>query len=319
MEQELQSNKGIDDFKTLRETNCYYVDKTRFIRPLLSDPSRVELFTRPRRFGKTLTMSMLRCFFGIDGDAIGPSEEQRRLFEGLEIMRDASFVERHMGQHPVILISLKGVQGLDFGAAVRAIAGLEASVAAKFDFLKDSPRLDDLDKETFEIMKMSRELCKAENSDYLEGFLLKLSTLLCKHFGRQAMVLIDEYDVPLAKAHQNGFHSRMADFYAKFLGLFKTDGTAGPVSKIIMTGCLRVARNQIFTGANNFTPYTVVSQGTIFSTLFGFTPKETADYLAAFGLTGCLELVREHYDGYLFDGDEIFNPWDVAKFVAAAM
>ena len=319
MQQELQSNKGIDDFKTLRETNCYYVDKTRFIRPVLSDPSRVELFTRPRRFGKTLTMSMLRCFFGIEGDAIGPSEEQRRLFEGLEIMRDASFVERNMGQHPVILISLKGVQGLDFGAAVRAMAGLEASVAAKFDFLKDSPRLDDLDKETFEILRRSGELQKEENSDYLEGFLLMLSTLLCKHFGRQAMVLIDEYDVPLTKAHQNGFHSRMADFYAKFLGLLKTDGTAGPVSKIIMTGCLRVARNQIFTGANNFTPYTVVSQGTIFSTLFGFTPKETADYLAAFGLSGCLELVREHYDGYLFDGDEIFNPWDVAKFVAAAM
>ena len=318
MQQELQSNKGIDDFKTLRETNCYYVDKTRFIRPVLSDPSRVELFTRPRRFGKTLTMSMLRCFFGIEGDAIGPSEEQRRLFEGLEIMRDASFVERNMGQHPVILISLKGVQGLDFGAAVRAIAGLEASVAAKFDFLKDSPRLDDLDKETFEILRRSGELQKEENIDYLEGFLLMLSTLLCKHFGRQAMVLIDEYDVPLAKAHQNGFHSRMADFYAKFLGLLKTDGTAGPVSKIVMTGCLRVAKNQIFTGANNFTPYTVVSDNPLFPALFGFTRKETEDYLSAFDLSEYMGLVKENYDGYRILGEELFCPWDVSNFISDA-
>ncbi len=321
MQERKRTKAGTEDYERLILSNGYYVDKTRFLRPLLEDTGDVVLFTRPRRFGKTLTMTMLRDFLKVDRESPGSTKLQERLFKGLDVMEDRDLCSKFMGQHPVLFITLKDIDGDDFAGAVDRFADAVSTIARGLDFLNESPKLSDKNRHDLEIL-MSRQALKAEDDlGTLKSSLALLATMLFKHYGRQVAVLIDEYDVPLAKAQQKGFHRDMVTFYSGFLSLLKLRNweQGNPIFKIVMTGCLRGAKNQIFTGANNFTPYTVVSRGSVFSTLFGFTPKETEDYLSAFGLSGCLELAREHYDGYLFDGDEIFNPWDVAKFAAAAM
>ena len=303
---------GTEDFTAFISSNGCYVDKTRFLRPLLTRTGVVALFTRPRRFGKTLTMTMLRDFLKVDRENPGSTQLQERLFKGLEVMEDRELCARFMGQHPVIFITLKDVAGENFADAVGMLADSVSAIAQGMGFLMDSPRLSDANRHDLEIL-MSRQALKAEDDlGTLKSSLSLLATMLFKHYGRQVAVLIDEYDVPLAKAQQKGYHKQMVTFYSSFMSFLKLRNweQGNPILKTVMTGCLRVA-----TGANNFTPYTVLSQGTIFSTLFGFTPKETEDYLSAFGLSEYAETVRNHYDGYLFDGDEIYNPWDVSKFV----
>ena len=312
---------GTEDFSSFISSGSYYVDKTRFLRPLLTRTGVVALFTRPRRFGKTLTMTMLRDFLKVDRENPGSTQLQERLFKGLEVMEDRELCARFMGQHPVLFITLKDVAGENFADAVGMLADSVSAIAQGMDFLMDSPRLSDANRHDLEIL-MSRQALKAEDDLVtLKSSLSLLSTMLFKHYGRQVAVLVDEYDVPLAKAQQKGFHKDMATFYSSFMSFLKLRNweQGNPIFKIVMTGCLRVAKNQIFTGANNFTPYTVVSRGTIFSKLFGFTPKETEDYLSAFGLSDYGKEVKAQYDGYLFDGDEIYNPWDVSKFVASAV
>ncbi len=312
---------GTEDFSSFISSGSYYVDKTRFLRPLLTRTGVVALFTRPRRFGKTLTMTMLRDFLKVDRENPGSTQLQERLFKGLEVMEDRELCARFMGQHPVLFITLKDVAGENFADAVGMLADSVSAIAQGMDFLMDSPRLSDANRHDLEIL-MSRQALKAEDDLVtLKSSLSLLSTMLFKHYGRQVAVLVDEYDVPLAKAQQNGYHKDMVNFYNGFMSLLKLQNweQGNPIFKTVMTGCLRVAKNQIFTGANNFTPYTVVSRGTIFSKLFGFTPKETEDYLSAFGLSDYGKEVKAQYDGYLFDGDEIYNPWDVSKFVASAV
>ena len=321
MQEQKRIKAGTEDFERLISSNGYYVDKTRFLRPLLEDTGDVALFTRPRRFGKTLTMTMLRDFLKIDRENPGSTQLQERLFKGLAVMEDRELCARFMGRHPVLFITLKDVDGDDFSGAVGMLADSVSAIAQGMDFLMDSPSLSDANRHDLEIL-MSRQALKAEDDlGTLKSSLSLLATMLFKHFGRQVAVLVDEYDVPLAKAQQKGYHKQMITFYGGFMSFLKLRNWEqdNPILKTVMTGCLRVAKNQIFTGANNFTPYTVLSQGTIFSTLFGFTPKETEDYLSAFGLSDYGKEVKAQYDGYLFDGDEIYNPWDVSKFVASAV
>ena len=313
--QEKKTRAGTEDFEKLISSNSYYVDKTRFLRPLLTRTGVVALFTRPHRFGKTLTMTMLRDFLKVDRENPGSTELQERLFKGLEVMEDRELCARFMGQHPVLFITLKDVSGRSFAEAVDRLADSVSAIAQGMDFLMDSPRLSDANRHDLEIL-MSRQALKAEDDlGTLKSSLSLLATMLFKHYGRQVAVLVDEYDVPLAKAQQNGFHRDMATFYSSFMSFLKLRNWehGNPIFKTVMTGCLRVA-----TGANNFTPYTVLSRGTIFSKLFGFTPEETEAYLSAFGLSEYGKEVKAQYDGYLFDGDEIYNPWDVSNFISDA-
>ena len=308
---------GTEDFSSFISSGSYYVDKTRFLRPLLTRTGVVALFTRPRRFGKTLTMTMLRDFLKVDRENPGSTQLQERLFKGLEVMEDRELCARFMGQHPVIFITLKDVAGENFADAVGMLADSVSAIAQGMDFLMDSPRLSDANRHDLEIL-MSRQALKAEDDLVtLKSSLSLLATMLFKHYGRQVAVLVDEYDVPLAKAQQKGYHKQMITFYGGFMSFLKLRNweQGNPIFKTVMTGCLRVAKNQIFTGANNFTPYTVLSKDTDFSSVFGFTPEETEAYLSAFGLSGYGEMVKAQYDGYRFGHDEIYNPWDVSKFV----
>ncbi|MGN0908725.1 MAG: AAA family ATPase, partial [Succinivibrio sp.] len=207
-----------------------------------------------------------------------------------------------------------------FAGAVDRFADAVSTIAQGLGFLNESPKLSDGNRHDLEIL-MSRQALKAEDDlGTLKSSLALLADMLFKHYGRQVAVLIDEYDVPLAKAQQKGFHKQMITFYGGFLSFlkFRNWEQGNPIFKIVMTGCLRVAKNQIFTGANNFTPYTVVSDNPLFPALFGFTRSETEDYLSAFGLSGYLELVREHYDGYRILDEELFCPWDVSNFISDA-
>ena len=317
MQEQKRIKAGTEDFERLISSNGYYVDKTRFLRPLLEDTGDVALFTRPRRFGKTLTMTMLRDFLKVDRENPGSTELQERLFKGLAVMEDRELCARFMGQHPVIFITLKDVAGENFADAVDRLADSVSAIAGDFDFLQDSPELSEENKRVLGKLMNKDALLSEPTLGTLKSSLSSLATMLFKHFARQVVVLVDEYDVPLAKAQQMGYHKQMVTFYSSFMSFLKLRNweQGNPIFKIVMTGCLRVAKNQIFTGANNFTPYTVLSKDTDFSSVFGFTPKETEAYLSAFGLSGYGEMVKAQYDGYRFGHDEIYNPWDVSKFV----
>ena len=310
---------GTEDFTAFISSNGCYVDKTRFLRPLLEDTGDVALFTRPRRFGKTLTMAMLRDFLKVDRENPGSTELQERLFKGLAVMEDRELCARFMGQHPVIFITLKDAGGDTFEAAADSLASTVSDVASEHRYLLESRKLCDPEKKRLEAFIGMQDGLGSAPQVMLEKSVLNLARMLHAHFGRKVVVLVDEYDVPLARAQRGGYHSKMTELYSKFMGFLKKTSGTDPICKVIMTGCLRVAKNQIFTGANNFTPYTVLSRGTIFSKLFGFTPEETEAYLSAFGLSEYGKEVKAQYDGYLFDGDEIYNPWDVSKFVASAV
>ena len=320
--QEKKTRAGTEDFEKLISSNGYYVDKTRFLRPLLEDTGDVALFTRSRRFGKTLTMTMLRDFLKVDRENPGSTELQERLFKGLEVMEDSELCARFMGQHPVLFITLKDVAGENFAEAVDSLAFSVSKIANGFSFLNGSPRLSAEDRRILSVLTSKSALLSESTLGSLKHSLSSLSSMLYKHYGRQVAVLIDEYDVPLAKAQQMGYHKRMATFYSSFMSFLKLGnwdvGTrlskkGPPIFKTVMTGCLRVAKNQIFTGANNFTPHTVLSKG--FSSLFGLTPDEVEAYLGAFGLSDCMELARKNYDGYRIGASELFCPWDVSNFV----
>ena len=313
--QEKKTRAGTEDFEKLISSNGYYVDKTRFLRPLLEDTGDVALFTRPRRFGKTLTMTMLRDFLKIDRENPGSTELQERLFKGLAVMEDSELCARFMGQHPVLFITLKDVAGENFADAVDRLADSVSAIANGFSFLNGSPRLSAEDRRILSVMTSRSALLSEPDLGTLQESLSSLSSMLYKHYGRQVVVLIDEYDVPLAKAQQNGYHRDMAAFYCSFLSFLKLWNweQGNPILKTVMTGCLRVA-----TGANNFTPYTVVSDNPLFPALFGFTRKETEDYLSAFDLSEYMGLVKENYDGYRILGEELFCPWDVSNFISDA-
>ena len=314
-----QAGIGYEIFSEIIDGNFYYVDKTRFLRPVFTSGNKVMLFTRPRRFGKTLTMSMFKEFFDVNPENPGDTSRQERLFKGLDVMRDTEFVQKYMGKYPVVIMTLKRIYGKDFKTAAGLLARLISKTAAKYGYLLKSSKLSDREKRKLELYSDEDELLKPRNRLAITDFLDFICGALYKHFGKQVVLLLDEYDVPLAKAQSRGYHSDMVELYSQFLDILKApDLQDGSVFKIVMTGCLKVARNSIFTGANNFTANTVLSIDSNFSSLMGFTPDETEKFLDEFDLSRYSGLVKENYDGYHFFDHEIFCPWDVCKFISEA-
>ena len=292
---------GIEDFQEIRRLGFYYVDKTMLIEQLLAKWGKVNLFTRPRRFGKSLNMSMLRYFFDIETD--------KTLFDGLYISRNKQLCEEYMGKFPVIFLSLKGVDGLTFSEARFCLAELIESEARRFKFLMRSDKLDADDK------AMYRDLLSLHGADVaaisLRFALKKLSELLYKHYGQKTLILIDEYDVPLDKAFQHGYYREMV---ALIRGLFgETLKTNEFIQFAVLTGCLRVSKESIFTGLNNFKVLSITDAR--FDEQFGFTDAEVQQLLHVYNLEEHLAETKEWYDGYRFGEVDVYCPWDVINHV----
>jgi hypothetical protein len=287
---------GIDDFSKLRESDFYYVDKTRLIEQLLYRWSEVTLFTRPRRFGKTLNMSMLRSFFEIGTD--------KSLFDGLYISGNKELCDAYMGKYPVIFLSLKGVDGLDFTTARRMLCAILKNELDRHYYLKTSDALTDEDRTLFTKMLQ-------ETDENIEDSLRMLSKLLFKHFGQKVVILIDEYDVPLDKAFQNGYYKEMVSLIRGLFGqALKTNEF---LQFAVLTGCLRISKESIFTGLNNFKVMSITDSR--FDEQFGFTDKEVRRLLSDYGMDSHYDEIKEWYDGYHFGRADVYCPWDVINHV----
>ena len=286
---------GIDDFRKLRESNFYYVDKTRLIEQLLLNWSEVTLFTRPRRFGKTLNMSMLKSFFEIGTD--------KTLFDGLYISGNKELCDDHMGKYPVIFLSFKGVEGLEFASAKRMLCTIIDREIDRHYYLKTSDALTDEDRTLFTKMLHGQ-------ADNIEDSIRMLSQLLYKHYGQKAVILIDEYDVPLDKAFQNGYYKEMVSLIRGLFGqALKTNEF---LQFAVLTGCLRVSKESIFTGLNNFEINSIVDID--HDEQFGFTDDEVMKLLSDYDRSERYPDVKEWYDGYHFGNADIYCPWDVINF-----
>ncbi len=324
---------SVDNFAELITSSCYYVDKTPYLKEVFADittaddkskvkGSNVLLFTRPRRFGKTLLMNMFESFLQISGKEPGNITKHLNYFKGTKILEDQDFCDKYMGQCPVISITLKDVCGDDFESAYFKLAGIVADKANEYDFLNDSPALNTDDKDTYSKISSKSFLIKnsAESKYYTTRAISSLSLMLYKHFKKQVYVLIDEYDVPLAKAQSYGYHKDMVTLMTSFLGFLK-DSQKDPetnkpvVKKVILTGCLKVAKNSIFTGVNNLKVNTVTNKIDNYTGMIGFTKEETLKLLKDYEMEDFSEVVKNNYDGYKFYDKEMFCPWDVLNFV----
>ena len=294
---------GIDDFEKIRKNSFYYVDKTKLIEQLFSNWGEVNLFTRPRRFGKTLNMSMLKSFFEIGADPA--------LFEGLYISGNRKLCEEHMGKYPVIFLSLKNVEGLNFEAAKYKMIELVAKEAGHFDFLTQSENLTESDKSRYRTLTTFLNGRYAMNEDLLYGSLQTLSELLYKHYGKKTIILIDEYDVPLDKAFQHGYYREMVALIRAMFG--KALKTNDALEFAVLTGCLRVSKESIFTGLNNFKILSITDSR--FDEQFGFTDQEVRELLAFYQVENRFDETKEWYDGYHFGNADIYCPWDVINHV----
>ena len=296
---------GIENFEEFSAEDFYYVDKTLFIKELLQNWGKVNLFTRPRRFGKSLNMSMLKCFFEIGRD---PAP-----FEGLKIAREKELCEKYMGKFPVISISLKSVDGLKYDSAVASLKTVIGNEAGRFRFLRNSDRLTNDEKEAYAQLT---EVGSSQGGVYTmtekmaEASLQTLSLLLKKHYGQKAILLIDEYDVPLDKAFQGGYYEEMVNLIRNLLGnALKTNDS---LYFAVLTGCLRISEESIFTGLNNLNVMTISDP--YFCDSFGFTEDEVTELLDYYGLDDFHDTVRDWYDGYQFGDTSVYCPWDVIKY-----
>ena len=288
---------GIDNFEKLGAGNYYYVDKTNLIAEVIDEAAEVTLFARPRRFGKTLNMTMLRTFFEIGRD--------QTLFDGLAISKRKDLCEEYMGKFPVVFMTLKGVDGLNFESAYAMLCGIIRDEARRLCFLETSDALDQDEKNSFsELLKGNRDIGVIKES------LRLLCTLLEKHYGRKVVLLIDEYDVPLDKAYVNGYYDEIIDVIRSMFGAALKSNDS--LQLAVLTGCLRVSKESIFTGLNNMRVCTVSSP--VASNAFGFTNDEVKKMLDYYEVPGRLEDARAWYDGYLFGEDEMYCPWDVINF-----
>ena len=315
-------------FEELIEDNGYFVDKTEFIKTVFTDSAKVLLFTRPRRFGKTLLMTMFETFLKINPEKPFDTSFQQKYFHGTKIFEDQEFCSKFMGQYPVIDITLKGVNGVTFKAGYKMFADIVYAVANKYKYLLNSSKLDDADKVILRQLTDINYLEDINNSQRVKNSLKHLSSFLYKEYGKYPILLIDEYDVPLAKASyydaQNkklnendknfkaDYHYNMVDLMAGFFDILKDKNA---LTKTIITGCLKVAKNSLFTGVNNFTVNSVVDKEKKYSDIIGFTKDETYQFLKDYELDDYAQKVKEHYDGYKFYDKEMFCPWDVVKFV----
>ena len=304
MKKRLKLPVGIDGFEKIRRNDFYYIDKTKLIEQLFLNWGEVNLFTRPRRFGKTLNMSMLKSFFEIGTDT--------SLFDGLYISENKELCKQHQGQYPVIFLSLKDVEGLSFSEAKRRCIQLIKREAERFYGLKNSERLLDIDKKNY--CRLLDMTVQEEDSDIVSSSIKMLSALLYKHYGKKTVILIDEYDVPLDKAFQHGYYKEMVHFIRGLLGeALKTNDS---LSFAVLTGCLRVSKESIFTGLNNFKILSITD--TRFDEQFGFTDTEVRKLLLDYHLEDRFDEVKEWYDGYRFGNADVYCPWDVINFVDRA-
>ena len=288
---------GIDNFEKLREEDFYYVDKTGLIRDLLNNWGEVNLFTRPRRFGKTLNMSMLKCFFEIGGD--------KQIFDGLAVSREKALCDAYMGKYPVVFLSLKDVDGLTFEDAYERLKQLIRNEAFRLAALRESTAITDEEKSAY--LRII-----SENSTFADitGSLRMFCALLEKHYGQKVVLLIDEYDVPLDKAYAHGYYDRMIDLIRSMFGLaLKTNDS---LFFAVLTGCLRVSKESIFTGLNNLKVYSISNMQC--DEYFGFTDDEVRKMLADYELEMHYEEVRAWYDGYRFGSQDVYCPWDVINY-----
>ena len=304
MENRLKLPVGIENFEEIRRNQYYYIDKTKLIEQLFDSLGKVSLFTRPRRFGKTLNMSMLKSFFEIGTDS--------SLFDGLYISKNQDLCKQHLGQYPVIFLSLKGVEGLSFSEARRRCIQLIKREAERFYVLKDSQRLLDIDKIKYcQLLEMQD---RPEEVDIIMSSIKTLSDLLYKQYGKKVVILIDEYDVPLDKAFQYGYYRQMLHFIRGLLGeVLKTNDS---LAFAVLTGCLRVSKESIFTGLNNFKILSITD--TRFDEQFGFTDTEVRTLLSDYQMEDRFAEVKEWYDGYHFGNADVYCPWDVVNFVDRA-
>lgn len=295
--EQLRLPVGIEDFAEIRRHGYYYVDKTQLIEQVLNRRNKVSLFTRPRRFGKTLNMSMLQHFFEIGTDP--------KLFQGLSISKNNELCEKHMGKYPVVSISLKSIHADSYAKAKAQLIKLVNREARRVQFLLDSDRLTAVDKALFSEL-LDREM----EEDTLVSSLQELTELLEIHFGQQVIVLIDEYDVPLAKANQNGYYDEMALLLRNFFeNVLKTNDS---LEFAVLTGCLRIAKESIFTGLNNFKVCSITDSD--FDEAFGFTDSEVKSILQYYGQETHYTEVKEWYDGYRFGKADVYCPWDVLNY-----
>lgn len=294
---------GIDDFRKLRESHFYYVDKTRLIEQLLLNWSEVTLFTRPRRFGKTLNMSMLKSFFDIGTD--------KALFDGLYISGNKDLCDEYMGKYPVIFLSLKGVEGLTYEEAFEAFVRIMGKEVNRVSFLADSDKLTQIEREQYKGLTIMKNGRLAFDKEKLISSLQLLSQLLYKHYGKKVVILIDEYDVPLDKAFQNGYYKEMVSLIRGLFGqALKTNEF---LQFAVLTGCLRISKESIFTGLNNFKVMSITDSR--FDEQFGFTDSEVKKLLSDYGMDSHYDEVKEWYDGYHFGRADVYCPWDVINHV----
>ena len=288
---------GIENFEKLRQEDFYYIDKTRLIEQLLTRWGEVNLFTRPRRFGKSLNMSMLQSFFEIGKD--------KTLFDGLRISDNQELCEKYQGKFPVVSVSLKGINGATYEEARRFLIKTINEEARRLSVLSDSTELDETDHELLIQLKK-----KEMTNDSLVYSIRELTELLEKHYGSKVIVLIDEYDVPLAKANENGYYDEMVFLIRNlFENALKTNSS---LKFAVLTGCLRIAKESIFTGLNNFKAYSITDKS--FDETFGFTDAEVRELLRYYGQEKYYETVKEWYDGYRFGNVDVYCPWDVINF-----
>ena len=294
---------GVDNFEKIIRQEFYYVDKTRMIADLLRNWGEVNLFTRPRRFGKTLNMSMLRAFLEIGTDP--------NLFTGLEISEEKELCEKYLGKFPVISVTLKNVEGNSIDTAKKSLKDTIGTEARRFDFLNSSEKLTEQEKESYRALTLVEEDGSFKMSDIaLEKSLLRLTDLLSKHYGKQVILLIDEYDVPLDKAYQHGYYDTMVTLLRNLFGnVLKTNEN---LYFAVLTGCLRVAKESNFTGLNNFNVLSITKVQ--FDEYFGFTDQDVQQMLSYYGLSEHYEDVKRWYNGYQFGKTAIYCPWDVISY-----
>ena len=323
----LPDNPGC--YEELKDGNCYFVDKTEYLKAVFTSSTKVLLFTRPRRFGKTLLMTMFESFLKINSEKPFDTSLQLKYFQGTKILEDNEFCSKFMGQYPVISISLKNVDGVTFDIAYKNFAAEVSKLAENYRYLLSSTKLDKEDKDKLSKILKVEFLREFENSDYLTGSLSTIATALYKEYGKYPVLLIDEYDVPLANASfhdiQNtklygddkefkaDYHYKMVTLMKVFLGILKDQKT---LTKVIITGCLKVAKNSLFTGVNNLKVNTVLSENEDYTGIIGFTKEETYKFLKDYKMDNFAQKVKEHYDGYKFYDKEIFCPWDIVSFIS---
>ncbi len=293
----------------MRTGGFYYVDKTGLIKTLMENPGKVNLFTRPRRFGKTLNMSMLRCFFEMGSDVM--PLDNSTIFDGLEISGEKELCEEYMGKFPVISITLKGATGENFEEAKVMLRRIIGKEALRFHFLMQSDRLTETDRIQYEaLVAMDKTGAFTMSNELLKDSLQTLSQLLQRHYGQSVIMLIDEYDVPLDKAYQSGYYDAMVELVKVLFGnAFKTNDS---LKFAVLTGCLRISKESIFTGLNNFKVYTI--KDVRYKEYFGFTDAEVRQMLEYYGFSDQYDAVKEWYDGYLFGNLGIYCPWDVINY-----